>query len=184
MKPCRHVPAMLIFLAVLLASCTPGRVNLAAPGAFGSQTRVWDLLERFDEYDVSFYHHVGPTAIVFDRRDDPYVVRLTGPYWSEVRRQEELQELIRVMREGYGMGSHVRAIALTPREGRPVVAGYLYTPGRASVRSGADEHTVLVDQVWKSMACQWQRARVLHGDRGLCYTEENDGRRGLLFLDR
>jgi hypothetical protein len=175
------VLALAVLSLAVLSGCAPGRVNLAAPGALGTRAQVWDFLERFDEYTVSYYHHVGPTAIVFDPRDDQYEVQLSGPYWSSVQTREELRELIEVMQEGYGMGSAVMVIALTPEQGRSVPAGFLYTPGRAYVRSAADDRTVIVDQVWKDMACQWQRSRVFFGGHGLCYTEENDGRRGFLF---
>jgi hypothetical protein len=174
--------ALFVLSAAVFSGCAPGRVNLVDSGRLGDGVRVWDLLERFDEYTVSYYHHVGPTAIIFDPRDDPYEVRLTGPYWSGVQTREELQELIEVMQEGYGMGSSVRVIGLAPEEGGGrLAAGYLYTPGMAHVRSGEDETTVVVDQVWKSMACQWQRTRVFAGSHGLCYTEENDGRTGILI---
>jgi hypothetical protein len=174
--------ALFVLTAAVFSGCGPGRVNLVDSGRLGNGVRVWDLLERFDEYTVSYYHHVGPTAIIFDPRDDPYEVRLTGPFWSGVQTREELQELIEVMQEGYGMGSSVRVIGLAPDEGFRLPVGYLYTPGRAHVRSGEDETSVVVDQVWKDMACQWQRTRVFAGGRGLCYTEENDGRGGILFL--
>jgi hypothetical protein len=174
---------VLLFSALIaLSGCAPGRVDLVDPGRMGVSVRVWDLLERFDEYTVSYYHHVGPTAIIFDPQDDPYDVRLSGPYWSEVQTREELHELIEVMQEGYGMGSSVRVIGLSPVEGPRVIAGYIYTPGRAYVRGGEDDRTVVIDQVWKRMACQWQQTRIFFGGRGLCYTEENSERRsGTLF---
>jgi hypothetical protein len=169
--------ALLVLSLTLLWGCAPRRVHL--PPA-GPEVRVWDLLERFDEYTVSYYHHVGPTAIVFDRIADPYEVRLTGPYWSRVQTRDELHELIRVMQEGYRMGSSVRVVALAANDGR-VAAGYLFTPGLARVRSGPEAHIVEIDQVWKEMACHWHQTRFFFGDRGLCYTEDHNGDDRVLF---
>lgn len=164
--------ALLISVSVLLslvAGCANNRAFILNAGKLGSPDKIEAYISAFDSYDVFYFHHVGPTAVVFDPKSDAAALRLEGDWWDRVESLDRLRTLVKTMREGYGTSEYVKAIVLQDIPDRKIVAGFIYSPGIIRVAEDpTSPTTAIVRPVYREDACEGARGKVILGGPGLC----------------
>lgn len=166
----KRTMTVMFFLVVssLVLGCAANRASIINAGKLGYPDKINAYVAAFDSYDVYYFHHVGPTAVVFDPKGDGAALRLEGEWWDKVESVGRLKELVKTMREGYGMADYVRAVVLEDGPGKRIVAGYIFSPGIVRV---VDDPTLaslaVIRPVYREDACEGARGKVVLGP-GLC----------------
>ena len=159
----------LLVVSSLVLGCAANRASIINAGKLGSPDKINVYVAAFDSYDVFYFHHVGPTAVVFDPKSDAAALRLEGDWWDRVESVDRLKTLVRTMREGYGTSEYVKAIVLQDIPDRQIVAGFIYSPGIIRVAEDpTSPTTAIVRPVYREDACEGARGKVILGGPGLC----------------